>query len=273
MFQQPSRSGTVQVFENADFRWMEFGDHIVQSAIALAAPERLVLAYTQWQLFALLFFALPPRHVLLLGLGGGALARWCAAAGFQVTAVDNDPVVIEACRRWFGVDDVWIANADAREYLHTCNTQYDLVLCDLFAHGGAPAWLAHPAFLDACRLSLRPGGWASFNLHAGPLPGPERSKVSVEETDTLVSVNDAEAVVQTMEACAAEPVVELGVPDQDNAIVVQPASQPQPMLRSTLDARAAEWERWSGLPFAQMARAVYARYGSRGRVRFVRHGQ
>src|SRR5690349_7442320 len=57
-------------------RTLEFVPGDVQSEMRLARPDDLVLAYAR----AMMCFALfvpRPRHILMVGLGGGSLAKFC----------------------------------------------------------------------------------------------------------------------------------------------------------------------------------------------------
>lgn len=247
---------------------MEFGDHVVQSAMARHAPARLVLAYTQWQLLPLLFRPSAPRKVLLLGLGGGALARWFMAFGAHLTAVEHDPVVIDACTRFFGLGDAEVVEADAHHFVRSHEGHYDLVLCDLFACGGAPHCVSHPAFADACRALLNPRGWTSFNLHAAPWRGQVPSDTTGWDDAAGRTVSDAGTVMEMLAAVSDAPVLKTAVPGQDNVVLLQPKEPRQEAVsRAVIDARAAALETQTQLPFEQMARALYAANGARGRVR------
>src|SRR5581483_253689 len=57
-------------------RFLHFDLDAVQSAMDMHDPVRLTLAYTR-RMMAFLLFNRAPARVLLLGLGGGSLAKFC----------------------------------------------------------------------------------------------------------------------------------------------------------------------------------------------------
>jgi spermidine synthase len=64
------------VCTRGDLRTLEFMPGNVQSEMRLSRPSELMLAYTR----AMMCFALfvpRPRHILMVGLGGGSLAKFC----------------------------------------------------------------------------------------------------------------------------------------------------------------------------------------------------
>src|SRR5690606_13128723 len=81
-----------------------------QSAMSLARPSRLVFHYER--LMSLAFaFAGKPRSALLLGLGGGSMARYVREAWpeCELAIVERSEEVIDLARRWFGVAEEIIA--------------------------------------------------------------------------------------------------------------------------------------------------------------------
>ena len=59
-----------------DRRTLEFSPGDIQSEMRLSRPDALVLAYAR----AMMCFALfvpHPRHIVMVGLGGGSLAKFC----------------------------------------------------------------------------------------------------------------------------------------------------------------------------------------------------
>jgi spermidine synthase len=253
IFQQPSRCGRITVLENAKFRWLEFGDGIVQSAYCRANPNTLVLDYTQWMLSALLLLKQRPRLALLLGLGGGSLVQPFNANQVPIDMVEYDPVVIEVCQRFFPTDvcESKVQNVDARDCWTHLEGAYDLALIDLFGHGGAPAWLAAPAFYDSCRASLSDVGVLAVNLHT---------------CDSITLEHTLSALDRAFEG----RILTLRVPAHDNLIVLATANSAMLPNRRELHQRAttlsADWP----APWMQISRALVAKYLARGQLTFAR---
>lgn len=61
--------------DHRGIRYLDFDMHTIQSAMCLDDPFALDLAYTR-KMTAFLLFNPEPREVLLLGLGGGSLAKY-----------------------------------------------------------------------------------------------------------------------------------------------------------------------------------------------------
>ena len=91
------------VIDDGKQRYLYFNVHLMQSAMALRAPNALALRYTQKMMCFLLFHP-RPRRIDLIGLGGGSLLKFCyhRLPGTQLTAVELDPDVI-ALREAFAV--------------------------------------------------------------------------------------------------------------------------------------------------------------------------
>lgn len=94
-----------------------------------------------WDLFlpAAFSLAVPPRRVLVLGIGAGAVLlqyrRFLDPA--VLVGVDLDPVHLELGRRFFGLDDARaeIVLADARDWVAEWRgAPFDLVIEDLYGH-------------------------------------------------------------------------------------------------------------------------------------------
>src|SRR3970040_3128060 len=65
----------VYVTERFGVRSLHIGSDTVQSSMRLSRPNDLELAYTR-SMMAFLLFRPPPRRVLMVGLGGGSLAKF-----------------------------------------------------------------------------------------------------------------------------------------------------------------------------------------------------
>lgn len=78
----------------------------------------------------------PGMHVLDLGAGTGVLSFFAAQRGATVTAIEREPVVLEAARSALGHavgDRVRLIHADAREYVP--DRPVDVVLCEMMHVG------------------------------------------------------------------------------------------------------------------------------------------
>ena len=68
--------GKPYVYDDAGVRRLHFDSAAVQSSMRLSDPYALDLSYTQAMMGFLLFSA-EPRHILIVGLGGGSLSKYC----------------------------------------------------------------------------------------------------------------------------------------------------------------------------------------------------
>ena len=74
---QRDEQGLLEVVEAYGVRSLHFGSAARQSTMSLAEPERLEMPYLRAMLIGLAFVPAPCR-CLILGLGGGSLARFLA---------------------------------------------------------------------------------------------------------------------------------------------------------------------------------------------------
>jgi spermidine synthase len=143
-------------------RFLHFDLDTVQSAMALDAPDRLVLAYTR-KMMAFLLFNRTPARILLLGLGGGSLAKFCYGRlpSATLTAVEVNPDVI-ALRDEFRVpaDDqrFRIVRADGAAYVAQLPPCKDVILADACDRTGIAPELGAVEFYRHAHRCLSPGG-------------------------------------------------------------------------------------------------------------------
>ena len=149
-------------------RTLEFQPGDIQSEMLLSRPDSLVLEYAR----AMMCFALfvpNPRHILMVGLGGGSLAKFCYRhfPHARITVLEISAEVI-ALRDTFKVppDDarLRIIHADAADYIRATPASCDVILVDGFDAVGMPAALGSAAFYRHCRRALRDGGVLVANI-------------------------------------------------------------------------------------------------------------
>jgi spermidine synthase len=112
----------------------------------------------------------PPRRALILGLGGGTLARLLQARwGTELTivGVDDDPAVLETAQAvgWLPLAGLEVVVEDAFTYAERCTEGgFDYVALDLYrGEDLVRQELARP-FLRRVRALLAPGGRVAINL-------------------------------------------------------------------------------------------------------------
>ncbi len=86
---QPLNRGFVSVWQQERLRWLDFGYGAVQSIIDLDHPDQLISPVYHAMLAPMLFVPIPKR-ILLLGVVGGALARYF---NHRFLAVQGEAVV------------------------------------------------------------------------------------------------------------------------------------------------------------------------------------
>ena len=134
---------------------------------SLLRPGRVTTG-SVWDALAAPLLSLSPERrerVLLLGLGGGSVARLARALlpRARIVGVERDPRVLAVARQHFQLDalSLEVVLADARHYLVHEREAFDAVLEDIFVGSGRrvrkPDWLPEPG-LTLAAARLRPGG-------------------------------------------------------------------------------------------------------------------
>ena len=83
------------IIDDGTTRSLHFSLSLIQSTMSLKDPFALELDYTQ-AIMSFLLFLPKPRNILMLGLGGGSLAKFCYrnVGSARITVVEIDPRVI-----------------------------------------------------------------------------------------------------------------------------------------------------------------------------------
>src|SRR5690349_23575080 len=116
--------------------WLDFDDGAVQSRMLRADPARLVLEYTRLMMGFLLLRPAPER-IAMIGLGGGSLAKYCAATlpDVDFTTVEIAPDII-ALRDVFGIPAdgprFRIVCTDGAAYVRQDGPPLDVLIVDAF---------------------------------------------------------------------------------------------------------------------------------------------
>jgi spermidine synthase len=160
---------TVFVSEKFGVRQLHIGSDTVQSAMRIARPHDLEVAYTRCMMGFLLFRP-PPGDVLLVGLGGGSLAKFFhqRLPAARVTAVEINPEVVTVARHYFLLppDDerLNVVVGDAAEFLAATPRRYDVIMVDGYGAEAQAEEVATLRFYRDCRAKLAPNGALVVNL-------------------------------------------------------------------------------------------------------------
>lgn len=177
--------GDINVFESGDTRTLCFGTNVEQSAMRLSDPALLLFDYTRTMMLGALF---PKRirHALVLGLGGGSLAR-CLHAHLpkcRITAVEMREEVAQVAHDWFELpidDRLGVYICDAASYLAEPGKPADLIFADLYQADGMDEQQTDTRFFHACKSRLSDGGVAVFNLWSGRYFRDQEIKQAMDE--------------------------------------------------------------------------------------------
>ena len=143
----------------------------IQSRMAADDPLALDLGYTRTMMGFLLFRPLPAR-LMMVGLGGGSLAKFChrylPTAALLVAEI-NPHVIALRDEFLLPPDDerLTVVCADGALAVRHSTHPFDVLLVDGFDSQGQPARLCSQRFYDDCHAALLPGGVLVVNLHHG----------------------------------------------------------------------------------------------------------
>ncbi|HXN07238.1 MAG TPA: hypothetical protein VN944_09275 [Nitrospiria bacterium] len=160
--------GLPFIYEDDQIKSMHFNALAVQSLMRKNAPFDLVLNYTQ-TMMGFLLLQPAPRSILIVGLGGGSLSKYCYRKfpDCQITTVEIDEEVI-SLRNEFEIpgdnERFSIVHADGAKYIVGCRNSADVIMVDGYDAQGLPRSLSSRRFYDQCALALRDNGVLVVNL-------------------------------------------------------------------------------------------------------------
>ncbi|HEX9719040.1 MAG TPA: spermidine synthase [Ramlibacter sp.] len=238
MKQPKLRLPEVNFSDHGDIRYLHLGTEWVQGSMLLDKPFEIELEYVQRMMSWLLFMAPPSvakRHAMQLGLGAGALTKFCwRKLRMKTTAIELNPQVIAACRLWFKLpaDDARLSvilgdAAEVAGHEHWRGT-VDALQVDLYDQEAAAPVLDSVAFYADCRRLLTEDGCMTVNLFG-------RSSSFSHSLQKIVGVFGSGAVWAFR-------------PTREGNTIVLALRAPQCPDRATLAERAETIETRWGLP-------------------------
>lgn len=240
MSPEPAASArpSATISEADGVRYLHLGTQWVQGAMRIRKPLAIELEYVRRMMVWLLLRQgadLGKGHAVQLGLGAGAITRFChSKLRMRTTAVEINPSVIAACHAWFHLPldapRLAVLEQDAAAYAgDAARAESAQVLCiDLYDHEAAAPALDSEAFYADCRRLLSDDGVMSVNLFG--------RRSSFAHSARRIAAVFGESQVRTMEPTR-----------EGNSVVVAMKSEPFP-AQSLLAARAKNVETRFHLP-------------------------
>jgi len=231
---RPGRRPNLVVSEERGVRHLHVGGEAIQSAMRLEDPYALELDYTRCMMAFLLFHP-APRRALMIGLGGGSLAKFFhrRLAGLRTRVLEYDERVIATARALFQVpsDDarLSIEHGDGIEALapECC----DLLVVDGYEDEATPSALVSQAFFDAAWCALEEPGALVMNF--------------------MDDDRELDRHLQRIEQAFGGAVLAFQSLRDPNIIVIGLKGAPPGIGWRELRARAAALERKHALPFTR----------------------
>jgi spermidine synthase len=163
------RQGDVEVREKNGVRTLHLGSETIQSAMRVERPNDLELSYTQ-AMMSFLLFVPEPRDTLMIGLGGGSLAKFfyhrLPQGKIRVVEISKDVVAVARSHFQLPPDDarLCIEVADGAHFLGASDEKVDVLCVDAYDGRALANVLTNDAFYVAARTTLRANGVLVMNL-------------------------------------------------------------------------------------------------------------
>lgn len=162
-------NNSIEIIDNDQgIRSLYTASSAIQSSMNTCDPIALVLSYTR-SMMAFQLWQENPQSALLIGLGGGSLAKYLLnyhpRCNIDVVEIDSD--IAALAHRYFHLPQhpkLNIHISDGYSYLCESEKEYDVILVDAFDKNGVCDTILHPAFFNACAHRLASRGIVSINL-------------------------------------------------------------------------------------------------------------
>lgn len=160
---------TPYIYEEPNSKSLHFTMSQLQSKMSVSHPDELKVDYTK-TMMGFLLLNKSPKHIVMIGLGGGSLAKFCYRhlPESKITVVEINPHVIALRDEFMVPKDNYrfkVIEADGADYIQNPHSDIDVLLVDGYDHMGQAPQLCSERFYEGCRRALTRGGVMAVNLH------------------------------------------------------------------------------------------------------------
>jgi spermidine synthase len=214
------------LIEELSYRSLCFAlDGCTQSEMRIDVPDELVSEYTR-KMMGFLAFQPRPANVLIIGLGGGSLVKFCYRhlPATHVTAVEIDSDVL-ALRTQFCVpadnERLTVIQADGADHvaqMASRGEQTDAILVDAYDHAGIASAVVEMSFIENAKRILGAHGIFVMNL--------------------VAEASDVQRHVETVRRVFGKPVLIIAMKRGGNLVIFAGTAlrDPQRIRRAVRDA-------------------------------------
>ena len=166
VFRSQSPYGEIRVIDEENYRYLLI-DGGIHTAVDTSFLWETTMTYVNVVDIARNFFEAPGR-ALIIGLGGGSVAKHYSRNDWTVDAVEIDPLVIDVAYRFFGLDSTAarVSRMDGRQYIASTPHRYDVIVLDAFGSSSIPFHLVTKEVFGLAASRLTPKGILVLNVQA-----------------------------------------------------------------------------------------------------------
>jgi spermidine synthase len=166
LFKAQSPYGEIRVVDDEGCRYLLI-DGGIHTAVDTSFYWETLMPYVNVVDLARKFYRDPGR-LLLIGLGGGSVMKHYHRAGWNVDAVEIDPLVTRVAFDYFGMDsaEAHIFQTDGRRYLASAGDQYDVIVLDAFGSSSIPFHLVTKEIFSLVATRIASEGIFVLNVQA-----------------------------------------------------------------------------------------------------------
>ncbi|MEE9336539.1 MAG: spermine synthase [Methylococcaceae bacterium] len=164
--------GIIEIVDTKGIRALHFGSSSRQSTMILDEPEQLHSLYAK-AMMGLLLFNDSPEDILMIGLGGGAIAKYLLHQFSQckIKVVEYRSSVLKVAYSHFDLPfdhrlkvKIGCGGEYVSQQSKKLEEKHDIMVIDAYDHEGMALEVSSEKFFDNCRTLLKDDGLLAINL-------------------------------------------------------------------------------------------------------------